>query len=54
MGLSLKRVEDEAYAEVDWRAGGGIEDDSDETWADADDFNGLKSLVPVHDILTGS
>ena len=38
MGLSLKRVEDEAYAEVDWRAE-DIEDDSDETWADADDFN---------------
>lgn len=38
MGLSLKRVEDDAYAEVDWRAE-DIEDDTDETWEDAGEFD---------------
>ena len=38
MGLSLKRVDDEAYAEVDWRAE-DIEDDIDVTWEEADEFD---------------
>lgn len=38
MGLSLKRVEDDAYAEVDWRAGEN-DDDGDVDWVDADDFD---------------
>ena len=38
MGLSLKRVDDEAYAEVDWRAE-DIEDDVDVTWEEADEFD---------------
>jgi hypothetical protein len=37
MGLSLKRVEDEAYAELDWRTD-EIEDEIDEQWDDLEQF----------------
>ncbi|MCA9870613.1 MAG: S1 RNA-binding domain-containing protein [Anaerolineae bacterium] len=38
MGLSLKRVEEDAYAEVDWRTG-NTDDDEDVDWVDGDDFD---------------